>query len=963
MKKIIFYTSLAFLVVSQTYAQKKSKKAPAEAPTVAKKPLTHEVYDFWKDIPERIVSHNGQWFGYALNPQEGDGKVVFYNFTTAKADSVARGNDLKFTSDSEFGVFKIKPQLAVTKAAKRAKKKKDELPKDSLGIYTLATKQLVKFPLVQSFKIPEKSGSWVAFIKESEKAKTPEAKGDSTKKAPRAKAKKESEENGYGLVWRDLKTATEKNFPFVTDYEVTKNGKLLAFASTGTDSTKAGVYVYDIATKQLARIYEGHSKHKFKKLSFDDNGSQLAFVADLDTNAKTQIRSHKLLYWKMGEQTATLLADESTQPAQKDWLVSGDYTPKFSKSGDKLFFGTAPRPVVQDTTLLSDEIVNVEVWHWQDTKLQTQQKVSLERDKKKSYLAVAHLNDKKLVQLGGVHLPDVDLVLEGNANILVGHADEKYSGQHWDWNPKEDIYIIDAKDGSQKLVKEKVEGNVRVSPEGKFLYWFSNPDTSWFAHEIASNKTIQLTTNKTVRFADEEDDHPDFPRAYGVAGWSKDDQSLLIYDRYDIWQIDPKNPAQAKRLTNGRRDKKVFRYVRLDPEEKSVDINSPLLLSTVNETTKKEGFVQLAANTSQITPLYEGDFNIGNVVLKAKDANRVLFTKQTFKDYPDWYATDLIFKNITRVTEANPQQNNYWWGSVEIVSWRAGDGTPLQGLLYKPENFDPTKKYPMMTYFYEKNSDNIHTHYAPRPIRSYINYSYFTSNGYLVFVPDIVYKDGYPGQSAYNCIVPGVLSMIDKGFVDKNKIGISGHSWGGYQTAYLVTQTNLFKAAEAGAPVSNMTSAYGGIRWDSGMSRQAQYEHTQSRIGGTLWEKPMQYLENSPLFHAPKIQTPVLMMHNDDDGAVPWYQGIEFYMALKRLNKPVWMLNYNGEKHGLTKRQNMKDFAVRLYQYFDHYLKDAPAPAWMTEGLPMVEKGINQRLSPIQAEPASGTSKLGGSGK
>ncbi|MCA0232883.1 MAG: prolyl oligopeptidase family serine peptidase [Bacteroidetes bacterium] len=946
MKKLLLYTSLCFLGCYTAFAQKKPKKTTPPPAPISKKALTHDVYDFWKDIPERIVSNNGQWFGYVLNPQEGDGKVVFQHFVTNQTDSVARGGELRFSNDSEFAVFKIKPQLSATKAAKRAKKKKDEMPKDSLGIYALSTKKLSKFPAIQSFKLPEKGSEWVAYLGES-----PKVKPDTTKKAPARRAKRESDDNGYRLVTRMLKTNTERAFGFVTDYEVSKNGKRLAFSTTGSDSTKAGVYVFEPASNQLQQVYEGHSKHKFKKLSFDENGDQLAFIADLDTNSKAQIRLPKLFYWKAGQATAARLADEANQPAAQGWLVSGEYTPRFAKDGSKLFFGTNPKPIVQDTTLLTEEIVNVEVWHWQDERLQTQQKVSLERDKKQSYLAVAHLNDLKLTQLGSLEVPDVTLVNEGNADFAVGKSDRRYSHQHWDWNPVEDAYIISLRDGSKKIAKEKIEGSTRTSPEGKYLYWFSNPDTAWFAHDIAANQTIQLTNNKTVKYADEEDDHPDFPNPYGIAGWTKNDQYLLVYDRYDIWQIDPKKPASLVKLTDGRAAKNQYRYVRLDAEERNIDLSKSLLLRTVNETTRQEGFSQLTG--SAIQRLYEGDFKVGMAVLKAKDADRVLFTKETFKDYPDWYATDLSFKNVKRVTEANAQQANYWWGSVEIVSWRAGDGTPLQGLLYKPENFDPTKKYPMMTYFYEKNSENIHTHYAPRPIRSYINFSYFTSNGYLVFVPDIVYKDGYPGQSAYNCIVPGVLSMIDKGFVDKDKIGISGHSWGGYQTAYLVTQTNLFRAAEAGAPVSNMTSAYGGIRWDSGMSRQAQYERTQSRIGGTLWEKPMQYLENSPLFHAPKIETPVLMMHNDDDGAVPWYQGIEFYMALKRLNKPVWMLNYNGEKHGLTKRQNMKDFAVRLYQYFDHYLKDAPAPEWMSEGLPMVEKGIRQGLSPVSSQKAS----------
>ncbi|WP_051397997.1 alpha/beta hydrolase family protein [Runella limosa] len=942
------YVLLLFcgVISSSLIAQKKPKKTTPPPAPIAKKALTHDVYDFWKDIPERVVSNNGQWFGYALNPQEGDGKVVFQHFVTNQTDSVARGGELRFSNDSEFAVFKIKPQLSTTKTAKRAKKKKDEMPKDSLGIYALSTKKLSKFPAIQSFKLPEKGSEWVAYLGES-----PKVKPDTTKKAPTRRAKRESDENGYRLVTRILKTNTERAFGFVTDYEVSKNGKRLAFATSGSDSTKAGVYVFEPASNQLQQVYEGHSKHKFKKLSFDENGDQLAFIADLDTNSKAQIRLPKLFYWKAGQATAARLADETNQPAAQGWLVSGEYTPRFAKDGSKLFFGTNPKPIVQDTTLLTEEIVNVEVWHWQDERLQTQQKVSLERDKKQSYLAVAHLNDLKLTQLGSLEVPDVTLVNEGNADFVIGKSDRRYSHQHWDWNPVEDAYLISLRDGSKKMAKEKIEGSARTSPEGKYLYWFSNPDTAWFAHDIAANQTIQLTNNKTVKYADEEDDHPDFPNPYGIAGWTKNDQYLLVYDRFDIWQIDPKKPASFVKLTDGRAAKNQYRYVRLDAEERNIDLSKSLLLRTVNETTRQEGFSQLTG--SAIQRLYEGDFKVGMAILKAKDADRVLFTKETFKEYPDWYATDLSFKNVKRVTEANAQQANYWWGSVEIVNWRAGDGTPLQGLLYKPENFDPTKKYPMMTYFYEKNSENIHTHYAPRPIRSYINFSYFTSNGYLVFVPDIVYKDGYPGQSAYNCIVPGVLSMIDKGFVDKDKIGISGHSWGGYQTAYLVTQTNLFRAAEAGAPVSNMTSAYGGIRWDSGMSRQAQYERTQSRIGGTLWEKPMQYLENSPLFHAPKIETPVLMMHNDDDGAVPWYQGIEFYMALKRLNKPVWMLNYNGEKHGLTKRQNMKDFAVRLYQYFDHYLKDAPAPEWMSEGLPMVEKGIRQGLSPVSSQKAS----------
>jgi dipeptidyl aminopeptidase/acylaminoacyl peptidase len=932
--------------------KKKNQKEVAIVPT-SKKNLTHDVYDFWKDIPERTISNDGSQFVYAVNPQEGDGKLYFKNLIANTFATADRGYESRITYDSKNVVFKIKPMLNAVKEAKRAKKKKEDMPKDSLGVFDFVLNETTKFANIISYKIPEKAGGWLAYLGEKSKEKIANSKADSTQSKQKKAVKKENEDNGYRLILRNLALKSDKKYDYVKEYELSKNGLYLSFSTSGNDSLQAGVYVLELNSQKLTTVYAGHAKHKFKKLTFDETGEQLAFLADLDTNSKTQIRYPKLFYWKNTESKATLLVDESNLFSQKSWILSQETTPKFSKNRQKLFFGTNPPPIIADTTLLPDEIVNVEVWNWNDRKLQTQQKVSLENDKKKSYWAVVNLEDKKIVQLSDLSVPDVELVNEGNSNFVVGRSDLKYTNQHWDWNSKQDIYLINVADGSKKIVKEKLEGSVVASPEGKYLHWFSDPDTAWFAYQVSTGTIQKLTNAKTVKFADEEDDHPDFPKAYGLAGWTKNDQYMLVYDRYDIWQIDPAN-SNATKLTNGRAQQKQYRYVKLDPEVRGIDTSKPILLRTVDENTKQEGFAMLSGNS--ISGLYEGDFKIGNTVLKAKNAPQILFTKETFKNYPDWYSTDFDFKYIKKQTDANPQQADYLWGSVESVSWVANDGTPLKGLLYKPENFDATKKYPMMTYFYEKNSENIHSHFAPRPIRSYLNFSYFASNGYLVFVPDIVYKTGYPGQSAYNCVVPGVLSIIAKGFVDKDKIGVSGHSWGGYQSAYLITQTNIFRAAEAGAPVANMTSAYGGVRWESGASRQAQYEKTQTRIGGTLWEKPMLYIENSPLFYTPKIQTPVLMMHNDDDGAVPWYQGIEFYMALKRLNKPVWLLNYNGEKHGLTKRQNMKDFTVRLYQYFDYYLKDAPAPSWMSDGLPMVEKGIKQHLETTNTAP---TGKLG----
>jgi len=294
---------------------------------------------------------------------------------------------------------------------------------------------------------------------------------------------------------------------------------------------------------------------------------------------------------------------------------------------------------------------------------------------------------------------------------------------------------------------------------------------------------------------------------------------------------------------------------------------------------------------------------------------------------------------MQKVSDANPQQSDYLWGTAELMEWRSLDGKLLQGILYKPENFDLEKKYPMLVYFYEKSSQNLHRHMAPQANRSVIVPVFYASRGYVVFVPDIPYRVGYPGESALNAVVPGVTDLIKQGFVDEKNIGVQGHSWGGYQIAFMVTRTNIFKVAEAGAPVSNMISAYGGIRWGTGRSRMFQYERTQSRIGGSLWEYPMRYMENSPIFWADKIETPLLIMHNDHDGHVPWYQGIELFVALRRLGQPVWMINYNDEPHWPTKFHNKKDWQIRMQQFFDHYLKGAPAPVWLKEGVPAVEKG------------------------
>lgn len=919
---------LLFAVAFSSFAQKKSNNTPPQ-----KKPLSHAVYDQWKEITQKSLTPDGSYAAITINPQDGDGKVVFFNLKTGAQDSVKRADNMNLTYDNKYAVFKIKPQQKLVKDLRRQKKKKEDLPKDSLAIYSFSTRKTEKIPDVKSFRVPEKAGGWVAYTLEAKKEEKPKP-GEKPKKA-----KKNNDDNGYTLVVRTLlDNTTSFKYPFVKDFVFSKTGSGVLFTTSGDSTLKPGIYWHEISTNILKTLHLGHTKFKYKGLSISDDGTQAAFILDADTT-KALTRHPQLFHWRTGDVAARQYDVENSLALPPGWLLSDSQTPWFSKDGKRVFFGTSPVPVVQDTLKLAEEIVQVEVWGNNDNLIYPQQNKQVESERKRSYLAVLDLSEKSVTQIASKDLPNADVGDEGNSSIVLVETNKPYQRMTtYDPDTYRDLYLFDIKGRLLIDIASKVKGNGALSPKAKYVYWYSLSDTTWFVYSVAADSALRI--KGLTKFADEEDDHPDYPSQYGSAGWTTNDDALLLYDRYDIWSFDPNAARAPINLTKiGRQEKTVFRYIKLDPEEKSIDPAKEMLLSAFNETTKQSGFYKLSLKDGKLTKLVMDNYRFSGTI-KAAQSNQILFTRESFREFPDVWTSDVNLVGMKKLTDANPQMRNYLWGSVEMVSWNSLDNVPLNGMLYKPENFDPKKKYPMIVYFYEKESDNIHGHIPPTPLRSAINRSTYVSDGYLVFVPDIVYKIGFPGESAYNAILPGVTSLMSKGFVDEKNIGIQGHSWGGYQTAYIITRTNLFKAAEAGAPVANMISAYGGIRWETGMSRMFQYEHTQSRIGGTLWEKPMHFIENSPIFFADKIQTPLLLLANDNDGAVPWYQGIEMYMALRRLEKPVWMLNYNGEPHWPVKRENRMDFQIRMKQYFDHYLKGAPMPPWMKDGIPATDKGI-----------------------
>jgi dipeptidyl aminopeptidase/acylaminoacyl peptidase len=878
-------------------------------------PLDHSVYESWKNLENARISNNGKWVTYEINPQQGDGYLYLVNIKENRIDSVPRGYNPVFSNQSEFLVFRIKPQYAVVRQAKKdkIKIKKDKIPKDSMGIWLMDESKPVKFPEVKSFKVPQDGTGWFVFQHHEAKDTT---KFDTTLTDTTIVDQSKEKARGSKLVIIHPLSNKTYSCDHVVSYEVSRQGKAFGFVQESSDTIPVStVSFFDTDEEKLLSVF--NAQGKIPRLALDEPGKQMAFLYHQDTS---KIVGYDMYKWNASEEKTNKIIDTLSAGMTAEWGIS--------KHGN-----------------LDEEKFHVDIWNWKDTLLQPMQKKRLDNEKKRTYLAVYHIKEGSMVQLADELVEETRTLHKGNGDVLLGFARKPYEKlMSWEASWYRDVYLINVLTGEKTLVLGRKSSVVDLSPHGKYILWYETGDSSWYAHNIAEDRLISLTPELPVHFYEETFDEPGDPYPYGFAGWSGDDQYVFIYDRYDIWKIELTGKYKPLNLTNGygRKTQTQFRYRKIDREEYYISLKEPLFLSSYNENTKETGFCS-SSPLLQGDPvdLISGPYSYSSPV-KSRYEDVLIWSRGNFREYPDIYTSALSFSGYQKISNTNPQSSNYLWGDARLVHWISYDNEPLDGILYIPEQIEKDKKYPMLVYFYEKMSQALYSHYIPSPSRSTINFPYCVSNGYIVFIPDIHYKNGYPGQSAYNCVVSGTMAMADRfDFIDRDHMAIQGQSWGGYQVAYLVTRINPYAAAMAGAPVSNMTSAYGGIRWGSGMSRMWQYEEAQSRIGGTLWEKTGLYMENSPLFHVPEIETPLLMMHNDNDGAVPWYQGIELFVALRRLNKPAWMLVYNNEEHNLTKWPNRVDLSIRMMQFFDHYLKGAPAPEWMYQGIPAIEKGIN----------------------
>ncbi len=604
------------------------------------------------------------------------------------------------------------------------------------------------------------------------------------------------------------------------------------YSTSSREAEKDGAFARRMSDGSVKTLLSGRGH--YKSLTFDDDGQQLAFLSDKEEYDKP-VSPYRLYYWKAGDSPAVEIASAGTAGMPGGMVVADTAAPRFSRDGKRLFLATAPPPAAPpDPDTRTPAAIQVDLWSSRDPIIQPMQRVRADQERQRSYRAVVHLPDRKLVQLGTAEIPTVNPT--DDAARALGTSDLPYRMElSWD-QTYNDVFLVDLKTGRpQKILEHWGSSGTALSPGGKYLLFFDERTGHWFTHRTGDGVRVNLTEKLPVRFQ-QENDTPDLPGPYGAGGWTANDASVLIYDEFDIWEIKP-DGSGARMVTGGegRRQHLIFRYRSLDPDERAVPTNTPLLLAATNDDTRATGFYRVpfsGATPPEKIVMLDKAFG---AVTKADKADIVVFTLSRFEEFPNLWVSDTSFRHMQKVSDANPQQPEFTWGRSEIIEYMNADGRKLRAILTKPDDFDPAKKYPLMVYIYEELTNSLNNYSAPN-VGTSINVTRYVSNGYVLLRPDIVYSTGYPGESAEKCVIPAVNTVVAMGFIDPKRIGIQGHSWGGYQITHLITRTNLFAAVEAGASVSNMISAYGGIRWGTGMVREFQYRedpepHRRAAVG------------------------------------------------------------------------------------------------------------------------------------
>lgn len=910
-------------------------------------PLNYRAYDSWNAIATPVLSDDGRYLAYVLQPEDGDPVLVVRNLDTGVERRELRASDPVFAGNGRFVVFTHVAPAAEIDSAMRAHKPPDQMPHEGAGILDLDSSQPAQITdEIQQIAVAHDGGSVIAL--RAYAAPTPKPLT-----APNPLKQKAA---GATLTILDLSDDSHVLAKDATDVVVSNDDRYIAYATQSPNGSDDGVCVYNVVLKATLQVAAGPGR--YRNLAIARDGGLLAFLSDTASYASDA--PHDALYvvnLRAAHPSAARVVD-SDAPGLQGKAPSSNGTVAISDDGQRVFFGTAVAPTPRPQSV--PERMPVDLWSWNDDVLQSQQKHDADRERRRTYLAVYNVATARFWQLGSPLRRTV--IWNQNPYIALATSDRPYlRAESWLGESYADLCAAALQSGACTPLARHTSV-ASLSPNGHFALYWDEKLRHWLCADTQTGKRVVLAPHAPVSFSLENDDHPEPPQPYGTGGWIGNDNGLFIYDRYDVWLANPRT-GRAVDFTGGvgRATHTVYSPVQPDPDARSFDPAKPLLLSLVDERSYTSGYARVAPTGGRPVTLFERDaivqgfrraengslHDLTMPPVAARRASRYVFEVQTFRDDNLW-TTDRWFRHPSRVSDANPQQAHYRWGTEHLISYHLADGSPMRAVMLVPDGLARNRRAPMLVYFYEVWTPMFHEYYRPAP-QTGTNLTRYVSNGYVVLMPDVRYRVGHPGESALECISPAVDAAVRIGYVDAARIGIAGHSWAAYQINYMLTRTHRFRAAEAGAAVDDMISAYGGIRLESGIVRESQYEHTQSRIGATPWDRPDLYLENSGLFHIKNITTPYLTVHNDADGAVPQFQGIEFITAMRRLGKIAYLFSFDGETHGLHWREQQKYWTVHLDEWFDYWLKGAPRPKWF-DGVDYLHRG-EDNVDGLYGEP------------
>jgi dipeptidyl aminopeptidase/acylaminoacyl peptidase len=931
--RVLFVLGLVITIAAQT----KPPVTPAE----------YGQFETLATVPSRGgLSPDGKWLAYGINRSNRNNELRITSVADGTTKVAAFGAQPVFSADSRWVAYAIGYS-----EAQEDKLRKDKKPiQRKLGLMNLTTGEMTVVDAVESFAFSA-SGSYLAMRRYPPEKKEP----------PDATAATEGDDTppGSTLILRQLASGRDTTFGNVAEFAWQDKGKLLAITISAEDKTGNGVQLFDPETGAL-RVLDSSSSI-YSGLAWRKDSADLAVLRS-KTDDRHDGATQAAIAWMhlMDSSEARHDYDPTTDKAFPSGVRLVSFRkPSWSDDGATVFLGiakwnekpsaTKPKATANNGDGASsapaddEEPADVDVWHSHDLDVMPKQKIGARSDRQRNMLAAWRLGNDRLVQLGKELTEQVTPVKRQQLAYTANWS--AYAMERTIGRPAADIYLTDLATGERTRIKERLPEDryLQASPQGRYLLYVQ--DDHYWTVDTATRAIVNITKTVPTSFVDRESDVTIKQKpAFGVAGWTKNDEAVILYDKFDLWKV-AADGSRATRLTAGAAEQIRHRYVRLNPDDEWIDTDKPLYLSLFGIWSKKSGYARLQPGASTVERLVWLDKSVTRLA-KAKDADVYEYVVEAFENSADAFVGAPDLKNAKQVTKTNPFQDRYAWGHSELIEYKNDQGERLQGALYYPAAYEAGKRYPMIVYMYERLSDSLHRYVAPAERDPY-NAAVFTSLGYFVLEPDIAFRKREPGLSVAECVGAAVKKVIQMGMVDGRKVRIVGHSWGGFDTTFLATHTDLFAAAVAGAPITDLVSNYGNHHWSIGIAETDHIETGQQRMEVPLWEDLPAYIRNSAVFGVQNMKTPLMIEVGDSDGTVFWHQGVELYNVARRAKKDVVLLVYAGEDHGLRKKPNQLDYHRRIVEWFGHYLKDEPAPSWITNGLSYLDR--EQELKKLKA--------------